>query len=45
MYKAKLSENAEAEQVDGILKNPIIAVPLKYLGNFSLETPLINCKV
>ena len=32
---------------NGILRNAIIAVPLKYLRNFwrSLERPLINCKV
>ena len=33
-------------QANGILKNPTIAVTLKYLGNFrrSLEMPLISCK-
>ena len=47
MYKAKLLENTEADGDIGILKNAVIAVPLKYLGNFwkSLEMPLINCKV
>ena len=30
-----------------MLKNATIAVPLKYLNNFSrsLEIPLINCKI
>ena len=34
-------------QVNGILKNATIAVPLKYLSKFwrSLEMPLINCKM
>ena len=49
-YKAKLLGNTAAQAdnaANGILKNTIIAVPLKYLGNFwrSLEMPLINCKV
>ena len=32
---------------NGILKNPTIAVPLKYLSNFwrSLEMSFVNCKV
>ena len=49
-YKAKLLGNAVAlddNAVNGILKYPTIAVPLKYLSSFqrSLEMPLINCKV
>ena len=34
------------DQANGILKNAIIAVPLKYLNSFwrSREMPLINCK-
>ena len=40
-------ENTEADGANGILKNAIIAVPLKYISNFwrLLEMPLINCKV
>ena len=34
MYKAKLSENTDADNANGILKNATIAVPLKYLSNF-----------
>ena len=47
MYKAKLLENTEADNTNGILKNPTIAVPLKYLSHFwrSLEMSLINCRV
>ena len=49
-YKAKLLGNAVAldeNAANGILKNPTIAVPLKYLSSFrrSLKMPLINCKV
>ena len=46
-YKAKLLRNTEVNGVNGILRNPAIAVPLKYLINFwrSLEMPLIDCKV
>ena len=46
-YKAKLSENIEANGANEILSNATIAVPLKYLSSFwrSLEIPLINCKV
>ena len=50
-YKAKLLGNTVAQpnpnKTTGILKNSIIAVPLKYLSNFwrSLEMPLSNCKV
>ena len=50
-YKAKLLSNTAAQPAPNaanrILKNAIIAVPLKYLSNFwgSLEMPLINCKV
>ena len=47
MYKAKLSENTEADGANGILKNASIAVLLKYLSNYwrSLEMLLINWKV
>ena len=50
MYKAKLLGNTVAlndNAANGILKNPTIAVPLKYLSNFrrSLEMLLIKCKV
>ena len=43
-YKAKLLENTEADNINGILKNAINAAPLKYLTNFqrSLEMPLIK---
>ena len=46
-YKAKLLGDTGSDGVNGILKNPTIAVPLKFLTNFwrSLEMPLINCKV
>ena len=49
-YKAKLLGNNEAQTANAaneILKNETIAVPLKYLSNFSrsFEMPLINCKV
>ena len=46
-YKINLLKYAEADEVNGILRNATIAVPLKYLSNFwrSLEMPLINCKV
>ena len=50
-YKAKLLENTAAQRApnspNGILKNAVIAVPLKYLTNFwrSLEMSLINWKV
>ena len=49
-YKAKLLENKIAQPApnaaNGVLKNAIISVPLKYLSNFwkALEMPLINCK-
>ena len=33
-YKAKLLENTEADNINGILKNAINAAPLKYLTNF-----------
>ena len=33
-YKANLLENAKADGANGVLGNAIIAVPLKYLGNF-----------
>ena len=48
--KAKLYGNTVVQpapdQANGILKNAIIAVPLKYLNSFwrSREMPLINCK-
>ena len=47
MYKTELLESTEADGDNGILKNAIISVSLKYLSNFgkSLEMPLINCKV
>ena len=37
----------EIEQMEQILRNATIAVPLKHLSKFwrSLEMPLINCKV
>ena len=46
-YKTELLTNTAANGVNGILRNAIIAVPLKYLSNFcrSLEMPLIKCKV
>ena len=34
MHKAKLLENSEPDGTNGILKNAIITVPLKYLNNF-----------
>ena len=49
--KVKLLGNTATQPdpnaANGILRNAIIAVPLKYLRNFwrSLERPLINCKV
>ena len=33
-YKAKLLDNTEADDGNGIVKNVTIAVPLKYLSNF-----------
>ena len=51
MYKAKLLGNKAAQtvpnNVNGILKNATIAMPLKYLITFckSFEIPLINYKV
>ena len=46
-YKAKLLGNTEADNANGILKNAIIAIPLKYLSNFriSVKKTLIICKV
>ena len=46
MYKAKLLGNTKADDVNGILKNTVFVMSLKYLSNFwrSLETPLIGCK-
>ena len=46
-YKAKLLENTQADNTNGILKNVTIAVSLKCLSNFwrSLKIPLINCKI
>ena len=46
-YKAKLIGNTVAEGANGILKNTIIAVPLKYLSNFwtSFKMSFINCKI
>ena len=45
--RGKLLRNTAADGNNGILKNAIIAVPLKYLSNFwiSLQMPLINCKI
>ena len=46
-YKTKLLENTIADGANGILRNAVIAMPLKYLSNFSrsLEMPLIYSKV
>ena len=46
-YKTKLLTNADADGANGILRNPTVAVPLKYRNYFSrsLEMPLINYKV
>ena len=50
-YKAKQWEDTVAQPApninDGILKDAIIAVPLKDLSHFwrSLKIPLITCKV
>ena len=46
-YKAKLLENTEADNGNGILKNATIVVPLKYVSSFQrpLEMHLINYKV
>ena len=46
-YKTKLLQNKVADRNNGILKNRIFTVPLKYLSNSwrTLEMPLINCKV
>ena len=46
-YKTKLLGNAVADEANGILRNTILAVPLKYLSNFwrLLQMPLINSKV
>ena len=46
-YKAKLLTNADADGANGILRNPTVAVPLKYRNYFSrsLEMPSINYKV
>ena len=46
-YKTKLLRSIEANGANGILRNKVIAVSLKYLSKFweSLERPLINCKV
>ena len=51
LHKTKLVRETEAQSGlnnnSGILKNALIAVPLKYLSDFcrSLKMPLINCKV
>ena len=34
LSKAKVSENTEADNANGILKDATITVPLKYLSNF-----------
>ena len=46
-YTAKLLGKTEAGSSDGILKNALVTVPLKYLSNFCrpLEMPFINYKV
>ena len=46
-YKTKLLTNADADGANGILRNPTVAVPLKYRNYFSrsLEMPSINYKV
>ena len=46
-YNVKLSGKTEADNANGILKNTIIAAPLKYLSNFwrSLEETSNNCKI
>ena len=46
-YNAKFLGNTVKDWVNGVLKNPKIAAPLKYLSHFwrSLKMPLINCKV
>ena len=46
-YKAKLLENTEVDDANGILKDATVAVPLKYLSNFwiLLKIPLIDCQV
>ena len=50
-YKTKLLENTAAwlapNQANGIIKNAIIAVPLKHLSNYwrPLKIPLINFKI
>ena len=45
--KSKLLGNTDADNANGILKNAIVAVSLKYLSNFwrLIEMSLINCKV
>ena len=42
-YKAKLLEDAVADEANGIVKNATVAVPLKYVINFwvSLEIPCV----
>ena len=51
LYKTKLVRETEAQSAlnnnSGILKNALVAVPLKHLSDFcrSLKMPLINCKV
>ena len=47
MHKAKLLGSTVADGMNGILRNTTIAVPWKYLSNFSksLEISLINWKV
>ena len=46
-YNAKFLGNTVKDWVNGVLKNPTIAAPLKYLSHFwrSPKMPLINCKV
>ena len=47
MYKAKLLEKTGADGTNGIIRNALISVTLKYLSNIwkSLKMSLINCKV
>ena len=45
--RLKLLENTVPGRANRMLRNAIIAVPLKYLSKFwrSLEMSLMNCKV
>ena len=46
-YKTELLGKIPAEDNNGIIKNAVSAVPLKYLSNFwrLIEMPLINFKL